>query len=177
MLNIFKNRSWHVTQRQEQKSVFDLWSQRRKRQKDGWSPRLFCPGDTFPNLTCNVQHDEIPCAFEGQLCQNKTPVGALCWSSSQMLARKGGTSANSAASLYKQEKKIREMWVKLHWLNLITPRCQKGSGFGCVIPAPQLAGCGQGKEAVGRKPAKQNISDPQLLRARKTHVDVAKFSE
>lgn len=33
------------------------------------------------------------------------------------------------------------------------------------------------KEAVRRNPTKQGISDPQVLRARKAHVDVAKFSE
>jgi len=33
------------------------------------------------------------------------------------------------------------------------------------------------KEGVRGKPTKQSISDPQLLRARKAHLDVAKFSE
>lgn len=162
--------------RDRSRSLCLIYEVREGKDRKMGGPQDFCPGDAFPNLTFNVQYDEILYAFEGQLYQNKTPVGTLCWSSSQMLAHKGGRLQTQLPHYIGKRRKL-EMCVKLHWFNLITPRSQKGSGFGCVIPAPQLAGYGQGKEAVGRKPAKQNISDPQLLRARKTHVDVAKFSE
>lgn len=56
-----------------------------------------------------------------------------------------GTSANSAALLYKQEKKNPDMCNKFNSFHLITPHCQKGSGFGCVIPAPRLADYEQGQ--------------------------------
>lgn len=71
-------------------------------------PRLFCPGDTFSNRTCSVPYDEIPSPLKVSYAGTKVQQGLF----SQPYAAKG-TPTNSAASLYKQEKKNREMCVKL----------------------------------------------------------------
>lgn len=54
--------------------MFDLKTWRRDR-KMGSPQGCFAQGYTLPSLTYNGHYDEIPYAFEGQLCQNKAPAG------------------------------------------------------------------------------------------------------
>lgn len=153
--------------------TFDLWPQRMKRQKDRQPTSLFCPGDTFSNRTCNIPYDEIPCPWRSVMPEQTSSRDFLLIF--QPYAGMG-TPANSAASLHKQEKKNRCVLNSIDFTSL--HHAARRAGCSDVL---SLSLCWQirarDKEADRWKPTKESISDPEVLRARKAQVNVAKFSE
>lgn len=98
-----------------------------KRQKDGQSSRLFCP-----RLFCPVIHSPVslimvitmrfPMPSKVSYARTKLQQDFLLiflpYTSPQ-----SGTSANTSAWLWNQEKKKTEMCIKLCWFHLITAQC------------------------------------------------------